>query len=65
LEEQQYQLIAPLRAPRDWTTNQSVYMVLSMAPTLYVAVDCLILVLWRLDAPEKGDARVVKWKLVY
>jgi hypothetical protein len=36
-----------------------------MAPTTYVAEDCLIyhqwegihLVLWRLDAPEKGDDR--------
>jgi hypothetical protein len=39
-----------------------------MAPATYVAEDYLIwhhwegrsLVLWRLDAPEKGDARGVK-----
>jgi hypothetical protein len=40
----------------------------SMAPTTYVAENCLIwhpwegmhLVLWRLDAPEKGDAKRVE-----
>ena len=40
-----------------------------MASTTYVAEDCLIwpqwegryLVLWRPDAPEKGNARGVRW----
>ena len=44
------------------------YMGWSMAPATYVAEDCLVwpqlegmdLVLWRLDAPEKGDARGVR-----
>jgi hypothetical protein len=45
-------------------------MDLSMAPNKYVAEYCLIwhqwegshLVLWRLDVPEKGDARRVRWE---
>jgi hypothetical protein len=40
----------------------------SMASAIYVAEDCLVwqqreerpLVLWKLDAPEKGDVRRVK-----
>ena len=43
-----------------------------MAPATYIAEDCLIwyqwegkcLVLWRLDALEKGDARGVRWEWV-
>jgi hypothetical protein len=43
-----------------------------MAPATYVAENCLIwhqwevrhLVTWRLDAPEKGDARGVMQELV-
>jgi len=39
-----------------------------VTPDIYVAEDCLVwpqwegmhLVLWRLDAPEKGDAREVR-----
>jgi hypothetical protein len=58
-----------LRAPRDKATNQRAYMGWSMAPTTYVAEDSLVwpqwegmcLVLWRLDATEKGDARGVRW----
>ena len=42
-----------------------------MAPATYVAENWLIqhqwegrcLVLWRLDAPMKGDARVMRWEL--
>ena len=45
--------------------NKSVYLGWSMAPTIYIAEDNLTwhqweercLVLWKLDAPEKGDAR--------
>ena len=45
---------------------------MAMDPTTYVAEDCPIwhqwevghLVLWRLDAPEKGDARGVRWEWV-
>jgi hypothetical protein len=41
-----------------------------VVPDTYVAEEYLIwhqwegmyLVLWRLDAPEKGDARAVKWE---
>jgi len=44
-----------------------------MAPTTYVAEDGLLwpqwegmcLVLWRLDAPEKGDATGVRWEWVW
>jgi hypothetical protein len=47
-----------------------VYMGQSMASAIYVAKDGLIwhqwegrcLVLWRLDAPEKGDAREGRWE---
>jgi hypothetical protein len=52
--------------------NKRVYLGWSMAPTIYIAEDSLIwhqwegrrLVLWRLDAPEKGDARGVMWEQV-
>jgi hypothetical protein len=43
-----------------------------MVPAIYVVEDCLIwhqwegryLVLWKLDVPEKGDARGVRWEWV-
>jgi hypothetical protein len=54
-EEQLYQIT---RAPRDWTTNQRVYMEWPMAPVAYLAKDGLVehhweersLVLGRFDA---------------
>ena len=59
-------------APRDWTTNQRVHMEGSMAPVTYVAEDGLVwhqwegrpLLLWRLNAPAQGNARVVMWEWV-
>ena len=68
-EEQQYKLARPLRAPSNYT-NQRVYMGRFMAPQYLWSRELLIwrqwegwhLVLWRLDAPEKGDARGIRWE---
>lgn len=63
-EVQQYQLNELLRDPRDYTTNQVVYMDRPMASATCVAEDCLICPQWegRLADPAKGDAREVRWE---
>ena len=56
--------------PGTKTTNQRVYMGRFMAPQYLWSRELLIwrqwegwhLVLWRLDAPEKGDTRGIRWE---
>jgi hypothetical protein len=65
-------IISTNQNSRDETTNQRVHMEGSMAPVTYVAEDGLVwhqwegrpLLLWRLNAPAQGNARVVMWEWV-
>ena len=65
-------IISTNQNSRDETTNQRVHMEGSMAPVTYVAEDGLVwhqwegrpLLLWRLNAPAQGNARVVRWEWV-
>ena len=67
-EEQQYELTSTPRAPRDYTTNQTVHMVGFMTLIEYVAEACLFghqwekrpLVLWKLYVPVLWNARTRK-----